>query len=116
MKRTLIFALASAVIILAIALVMGLFFPHAAEQRAIRVSALVAWGVQLFGFLIVKVVRGGATIMAAWGLGVLLRFVVLALYAFVVVKALALPPEAALLSLVAFFFLTTLVEPMLLKS
>jgi hypothetical protein len=54
--------------------------------------------------------------MAAWGLGMLLRFVVLVLYAFLVVKALALPAEAALLSLVAFFFLTTLVEPMLLKS
>jgi hypothetical protein len=116
MKRTLIFALISAAIILGIALIMAMLFPLAAEHRAIRLSALVAWGVQVFGFLIVKVVRGGATLMAAWGLGMLLRFVVLVLYAFLVVKALALPAEAAMLSLVAFFFLTTLVEPMLLKS
>jgi hypothetical protein len=34
----------------------------------------------------------------------------------VIVKALGLPSGAALLSLVAFFFLSTLLEPLLLKS
>jgi hypothetical protein len=34
----------------------------------------------------------------------------------VIVKALGLPSGAALLRLVAFFFLSTLLEPLLLKS
>ena len=40
---------------------------------------------------------------------------VLALYAFLVIDMLALPSAAALLSLATFFFVSTLVEPPLLK-
>jgi hypothetical protein len=44
-----------------------------------------------------------------------LRFLVLGVYALVVVKALGLPVEPALVSLAAFFFLSSLVEPLLLN-
>ena len=52
---------------------------------------------------------------AGYGAGMLVRFAVLALYAFLVIDRLALPSAAALLSLATFFFVSTLVEPPLLK-
>jgi hypothetical protein len=44
-----------------------------------------------------------------------LRFVVVALYALAGAKAMGLPLAPALISLVAFFFVTSLAEPVLLK-
>ena len=44
-----------------------------------------------------------------------MRLAVLAVYGFVLIKAMGLPSAPALLSLAAFFFLSTLVEPLLLK-
>jgi hypothetical protein len=52
--------------------------------------------------------------MVGWGLGALLRLITLAVYALVFVNALALPATAALISLATFFFLSTLVEPLVL--
>ena len=71
--------------------------------------------VQVLSFAIVKL-SAKTNVMAGWGVGAILRFVVLGVYALVVVKALGLHSGAALLSLVAFFFLSTLLEPLLLKS
>jgi hypothetical protein len=48
-------------------------------------------------------------------MGMGLRFLTLAVYALLVVKALGLAQAPALLSLAGFFFVTTLVEPLLLK-
>ena len=45
-----------------------------------------------------------------------MRLMALAAYALVVTRALGLPSAAALVSLAAFFFLSTVVEPLLLKS
>jgi hypothetical protein len=42
--------------------------------------------------------------------------VVLMLYGLVGVRALSLPPEAALVSMAVFFFLSTLIEPWFLRS
>lgn len=114
MKSFAIFAVASAVVIAVVALLFGMLFATPADHRAIRVSALVAYCVQLFGFVVMLVMRG-TNVFAAWGLGMLLRLITLAVFAFLVVKGMRLPPEPALLSMVAFFFLTTLVEPVLLK-
>jgi hypothetical protein len=113
-KRFAIFAIASAAVITGVALLFGLIFGSPADHRAIRVSALIAYFIQLFGFVVVLVVRT-SNIFAAWGLGMLLRLVTLAVFAFLVVRGMQLPPEPALVSMVAFFFLTTLVEPVLLK-
>ncbi len=114
MKRFAIFAVASAAVIVVVALLFGLIFGTPADHRAIRISAIVAYCVQLFGFVVVLLVRT-TNIFAAWGLGMLLRLVTLAVFAFLVVRGMRLPPESALLSMAAFFFLTTLVEPVLLK-
>ena len=113
-KRFAIFAITSAAVITGVALLFGLIFGSPADHRAIRVSALIAYFIQLFGFVVVLVVRT-SNIFAAWGLGMLLRLVTLAVFAFLVVRGMQLPPEPALVSMVAFFFLTTLVEPVLLK-
>jgi len=113
-KRFAIFAVASAAVIAVVALLFGLIFGSPADHGAIRISALIAYCVQLFGFIVVLLVRT-TNIFAAWGLGMLLRLVTLAVFAFLVVRGMRLPPESALVSMVAFFFLTTLVEPVLLK-
>jgi hypothetical protein len=114
MKRFAIFAVASAAVIVVVAFLFGLIFGTPADHRAIRISAIVAYCVQLFGFVVVLLVRT-SNIFAAWGLGMLLRLITLAVFAFLVVRGMQLPPESALVSMVAFFFLTTLVEPVLLK-
>jgi hypothetical protein len=54
--------------------------------------------------------------VAGWGMGMLIRFIVLAIYAFLSSRVLGLPVAAALVSLAAFFFVSTLLEPVLLKS
>ena len=84
-------------------------------SRAVWTSAAVAFAVQVMAFAVIKL-SAKTNVMAGWGVGAILRFVVLGVYALVIVKALGLPSGAALLSLVAFFFLSTLLEPLLLKS
>ena len=59
--------------------------------------------------------RQGTNPFAGWGMAMLLRFATLAIYGFLVVERLGLPSTAALLSLATFFFVSTLVEPPLLK-
>jgi hypothetical protein len=78
------------------------------------VSAVVALAAQLAAFVVARHAAGD-NVIAGWGLGVGLRFIVLGVYAFVVVGALGLPESAALLSLVTFLFVSTLVEPPFLK-
>jgi hypothetical protein len=55
-------------------------------------------------------------VIAGWGIGILVRLVVLVAYALLVVKTIGLAPTAALISLATFFFLCTLVEPLLLPT
>jgi hypothetical protein len=92
----------------------GLAFPAPAERRAVLVSAALAFVVQLVTFALAR--RSvGTNPFAGYGLGLLLRFATLFVYAFLVVGRLGLPSSAALLSLATFFFVSTLVEPPLLK-
>jgi hypothetical protein len=114
-KESALFALVAAVIIAILAWVFGLVFVTPGERRAIWISAGVALVVQLVAYGIVRAWRK-KNVIAGWGLGTLLRFAVLTIYAFVIVRAFALPSGAALVSLATFFFLSTLVEPLLLKS
>ncbi len=91
---------------------------HAAQGpdavRAIWISAFIALGVQTVGFSFAWMLRKDH-MMAGWGAGLALRFLALVFHAFLGVKALGLPPTPALLSLAGFFFVTTLVEPVLLS-
>ncbi|HEX6534482.1 MAG TPA: hypothetical protein VF041_07790 [Gemmatimonadaceae bacterium] len=114
MRRFTIFAGASLAIIVAAGALFWMLFRSPADHRAIAVSGALAFGVQLFAFAVMLMVRG-RNVFAAWGLGILLRFVVLVVYAFLVLQGFGMPPESALFSLVTFFFLSTLVEPVLLR-
>lgn len=115
MKSIAIFALVSLAITAGVAWLLGLVWRTGAEQHAILVSAVVAYFVQLLAFSIARLVAR-TNVIAGWGLGALLRFATLAVYAFIIIDAFALPSAAALVSLVAFFFLSTLVEPLLLNA
>ena len=93
---------------------LALVFRAPGSGRAIAISAALAWGVQLVTYAIVRH-AGRSKVMAAWGLGAILRLGVLLLYAFVGLKALALPAAPALLSLATFLFLSTIIESRLLS-
>jgi hypothetical protein len=54
--------------------------------------------------------------MARMGTGALLRLLTVVVYAILAAKVIALPLVAALVSLAAFLFLSTLIEPLLIKS
>ena len=114
MKALWLFAAVAIAIVVVGGLALSLVWPSAEGTRAIRASALVAVVVQLFAFGIMRLARKSNPI-AAWGLGALLRFAVLTVYALVLVKSLGLASTPALVSLALFFFLSTLVEPLLLN-
>ena len=114
MKAIALFALATAVLIAGVGWVLGLVFVAPGEARAVWVSAVVAFVVQLVGFALARV-AGKDNMIAGWGVGMLLRMLVLGVYAFVVTPALELPSGAALIALVSFFFVSTLVEPLFLS-
>jgi len=116
MKRVMRFVAAAAVLIVVGAFLLGLLFRLPGDARAIEVSAVIAFAVQSFAFAVVLLVAGaGTNVFPAWGLGMLLRLAALAVMGFWLVRALGLRAEPALLSLATFFFVTTLVEPLLLK-
>ena len=114
MKALALFLAATLAIVLVGGWVLGLVWPDATSVHAVRVSAAVAVLVQLFAFGILRL-AGRKNAIAAWGLGALLRFVVLGLYALVLVKTFGLAGTPAVVSLALFFFLSTLVEPLLLN-
>lgn len=114
MRAVALFAAATALIVSVGGWVFMHFYPTPEGARAVLTSAAVAVVVQLFGFLILLLARKSNPI-AAWGLGALLRMGVLVVYALVVVQVLGLASAPALLSLATFFFLSTLVEPLLLN-
>ena len=114
MKRLGLFAVVLLVLVPGGAWLITLAVPGAEVARAVWTSAAVAVVVQLIGFAFTRTLQP-ANVMVGWGAGVLLRFVALVIYGFVGVKLLGLSITPALLSLAGFFFVTTLVEPVLLK-
>lgn len=114
MKAVALFAAITLAIVVVGSWILGYFWPGADARHAIYVSAVVAFVVQCFGFAVVKLAARSNPI-AGWGLGAVLRMGVLVLYALVFVKVLGLATAPALVSLAAFFFISTLVEPLLLN-
>ncbi len=115
MKRTLGFAGVSLVLILGLAWMLTLYWPDPTARQAIWFSAGVALAVQVVGFVFVRVLMP-ANMLAGWGAGLLLRFLTLVFHALVGTKVMGYPPAPALMSLAAFFFVSTLVEPVFLTS
>lgn len=115
LRAVFIFTIAQALLIALIALVlMRVVWTDDASARAIQASAWLAVGVQVVTFAIAKL-ASRENVIAGWGLGVLLRFAVVAFWAFLGIKALALVETPALMSLVTFFFASTLIEPIFLN-
>ena len=115
MNRLAQYAAAAATMIGVSAVLLAFPFHGPADHRAILTSAILAFVVQLAAFAAVGL-ASPANIIAGWGIGILIRFVVLVAYALLVVQTVGLAPAAALISLATFFFLCTLVEPLLLRT
>lgn len=115
MKSIAIFAALSLAIIAVVGGVMSLIYPTPDDRRAIVISGAIAFVVQMFAFSVARLVAR-ENVIAGWGVGALMRMLALGVYALVIVEAFALPLAPALVSLAAFFFLSTLVEPLLLNT
>jgi hypothetical protein len=96
-------------------LVCSLVFKGPGDAKAIVWSGIIAVGVQLLAFSLGRV-AGQINLMARLGTGMLLRFLALAVYSLLVILVFKLPAPAALLSLVTFLLLSSLIEPLLIKS
>ena len=114
MKRILAFAGLSLLLIVGLAWLFTKLWPDPMAQQSIWFSAGIALGIQIIGFVFVRVFVS-ANVIAGWGAGMLLRFLTLVLHALIGVRLMGFPPAPALLSLAAFFFVSTLIEPVFLK-
>lgn len=113
MKAGAYFAAATAGLIILGYPLLRLGFNSGPDARAIRTSAVIALVVQLVTFAIAR--RSAKTnLMAGWGIGAMLRVLVVVMYALLVIPSLGLARSAALISLVSFLFASMLVEPLLL--
>ena len=93
---------------------LTLGFSGPGDAAAIWLSAGVAAVVQLVAFGVTALIAR-QHIIAGWGAGALIRFLALVVYAFLAVKVLGVAPVAALVSLAAFLFVSTLIEPFFLR-
>jgi hypothetical protein len=112
------FAGISATLIIVATIILRTYFRTVEEHDAMLVSAGLAFAVQLGAFALLRPSRtaGEPTgeLFIRWGLGAGLRLVVLVLYA-PVARIFNVSLEAALVSLVTYFFLTMMAEPLLLE-
>ncbi len=115
MKRILGFAVCAALLIAAVAVLSILAFPGEERQRAIITSAGIAFMTQGIGFGIVYLMAP-SNVMLGWGAGMLARIITLAVHGFLGARIMGLPLDASLLSLAAFFFVTSLIEPLFLPQ
>lgn len=93
---------------------LGLVFPSPEEHRALVIAATVAFVVQMVAFIILRF-GDRENPIAMWGVGMLLRMLTIGVFAFIINDAFGLPSAATLIGFVAFFFVSSLVEPLLLK-
>jgi hypothetical protein len=114
LRAVFLFAAAQVVLLGLAGAALTWWFVGPGDRSAIVSAGWVALGVQTVTFVIVRLV-GPEQAVAAWGVGVLLRFTVVVLWAFLLVPAFGLAPAAALIALVVFFFISTVVEPLFLN-
>jgi hypothetical protein len=112
------FAGVSAALIIISTGILRTLFRTVTEHHAMLVSAGLAFAVQLGSYAFLRPGRakhsppGG--LLIRWAAGAVMRFVVLVLYA-PLARVMFLSLDAALVSLVTFFFLTMMAEPLLLE-
>ena len=115
MRRAIAFyAGASAALIAVAVVVFMVLYDDDAARRAVWISAVVAFAVQLVAFAIAKLMSAANHGIAGWGLGAAISLVTLVLYG-VIVRGTSLPQGVALVSLATFLFITELIEPPLLN-
>jgi hypothetical protein len=112
------FAGVSAALIITATIILRMYFRTVEQHNAMLVSAGLAFAVQLGSYALLRPARPGhgapGELMLRWGIGAVMRFVVLVLYA-PIARVVNLSLEAALVSLVTFFFMTMMAEPLLLE-
>ena len=89
-------------------------FAAPAGRPMVITSAGLAFAVQLVAFGVARALRR-RNLLLGWGLGSILRLVALVLYAVIVARLLRAPVAAALISFVAFLFVTSVIEPIFLR-
>ena len=113
-----LFAGVSAALIVVSTVILRAYFRTVAQHDAMLVSAGLAFAVQLGSYALLRPARAGrgapGELLIRWAIGAGLRLFVLVLYA-PLVRIANLSIEAALVSLVTFFFLTMMAEPLLLE-
>ena len=118
-KRALaLFAGISASLIIVATIILRSYYRTVDQHNAMLISAGLAFAVQLGSYSLLRPVRPGhgapGELLLRWGIGAVLRVFVLVLYA-PLARIVNLSLEAALVSLVTFFFLTMMAEPLLLE-
>ncbi|HJQ12983.1 MAG TPA: hypothetical protein VJ840_18270 [Gemmatimonadaceae bacterium] len=111
------FAGVSAALIVVATIILRTYFRTVDEHDAMLVSAGLAFAVQLGSYALLRPGRRAeprGELLIRWALGAGLRLFVLVLYA-PLARILNISLEAALVSLVTFFFLTMMAEPLLLE-
>jgi hypothetical protein len=114
-RRFLAFAASCAAVI---AVALALLLPAmrgTGSRRALWIDAWVSLAVQVVAFTVVRRIAR-RNVIAGWGVGIIIRFATLIIFALAVVPRLGLPMLAALLGMAIFLFLTTLLEPLFLRS
>lgn len=118
-KRALgFFAGISATLIIVATIILRTYYRAVDQHNAMLVSAGLAFAVQLGSYALLRPARPGrgvpGELLLRWAVGAVLRLFVLVLYA-PLARIVNLSLEAALVSLVTFFFLTMMAEPLLLE-
>lgn len=110
------FALYATACVIAVALIgaVAWSFVDPAGRQAMLVSGALAVVVQLVAFTVARQMR--RNIMVGWGLGSVLRLLVLVAYAIVLARVGRATLTPALVSFVGFLFVTTVIEPIFLKQ
>ena len=116
MKRSLLFAAACAAAIGVAWVIAVLLFKDTTSRRALGIAAIVAFVVQMAAFAIARAFARRQNVIAGWGVGIALRFVVLMAFGFFAVPAFGLPIASSLMGLAMFLFVSTLIEPLFLKT
>lgn len=113
-----LFAGVSAALILVATVVLRAYFRTVEQHDAMAISAGLAFAVQLGSYALLRPARPGrgapGELLIRWAIGAALRLFVLVLYA-PLARIANLSLEAALVSLVTFFVMTMMAEPLLLE-